>query len=152
MRTFNHILFDDLLEMQKYALEELQRFLFEMGKPIGKYSVYKDKLIAICLCQGAAQHYVDTLNIYEFDKIIPIENKEIQARKLRINKYGKVLFGINDIDIWYFFEEDDVIKIPNRRNCKKTTNKLFTNLGERRIDFMKKALDMKNFNRIEINN
>lgn len=55
VRTFEKLDKDDLQEIRQYAIEELNRFLYKVGNPEGKYKVHKGKLIAICLCQGAAQ-------------------------------------------------------------------------------------------------
>jgi len=107
-RTYSRFTEDDLKEMQRYAKKELKRFL-EISN--GKYSVYEGKLIAICLCQGAAQHFVDKKT------------------------------GIKDIDIWVFFEEDESVKIPHRRNMRKSECIRFKNLGEKRVDWMKKMIN-----------
>ena len=59
VRTYQKLGMSDLQEMKCHALKELSRFYVKVGKPAGKYKVYKQKLIAICLCQGAAQHFVN---------------------------------------------------------------------------------------------
>ena len=107
MRTYEILTADDFKEMRNYALEELERF-FQISH--SKYQVYQNKLIAICLGQGAAKHYIDKKT------------------------------GIEDIDIWFFFEEDDNVKIPHRRNMRKQTRKPFTKLGTKPIDFLKKMI------------
>lgn len=55
---------DDLREMKDYGLNELDRFLHEIAS--GKYRAYESRLIAICLCQGAAQHFVDGKKGYRY--------------------------------------------------------------------------------------
>jgi hypothetical protein len=54
VRTYEKLTKEDLKEIEQYAKEELKRFLNKE-----KYKVYENKLIAICLCQGAAQHFVE---------------------------------------------------------------------------------------------
>lgn len=110
MRTYEKLGGDDLQEIRQYAIEELNRFLYKVGNPEGKYKVYKKKLIAICLCQGAAQHFLD----------------------------GKT--GIRDIDVWFFFEEDANVRIPDRRNMRCSKYKSLKNIGEKKIDFLKKGI------------
>jgi len=119
VRTCEKLTKEDLKEIEQYAKEELKRLFNEVGKPKGKYKVYENKLIAICLCQGAAQHFVD----------------------------GKT--GIKDIDVWFFFEEDKDVKIPNFKNMRKSVSKKFTNIGEKRIDFLKKAIKEDIINKSE---
>lgn len=114
VRTYEKLTKEDLKEIEQYAKEELKRFLNKE-----KYKVYENKLIAICLCQGAAQHFVD----------------------------GKT--GIKDIDVWFFFKEDKDVKIPNFKNMRKSVSKKFTNIGEKRIDFLKKAIKEDIINKSE---
>ena len=53
-RTFRPLGRDDMREVRRLAFEELDRFLFAAGSPPGKYARYADRLVAICLAQGAA--------------------------------------------------------------------------------------------------
>ncbi len=98
----------DLLEMKRYGLEELERFTTQQGN--GKYSAYKRRLAAICLCQGAARHFLDGTK------------------------------GVRDVDIWLFFLEHTTVKIPHRRNMRSQGFRDFTNLGNKPVDFMKKMI------------
>jgi hypothetical protein len=119
VRTYEKLTKEDLKEIEQYAKEELKRFLNEVGNPNGKYRVYENKLIAICLCQGAAQHFVDEKT------------------------------GIKDIDVWFFFKEDKKVKLPNRKNMRKLVSKKFTNIGNKSIDFLKKAIKQDIINKSE---
>jgi hypothetical protein len=110
VRTYEELGSDDLQEIRQYAIEELNRFLYKVGNPEGKYKVYRGKLIAMCLCQGAAQHFVD----------------------------GKT--GIKDFDVWFFFTEDENIRIPNIKNMRYSACKLLKDVGEKRVDFLKKSI------------
>lgn len=110
VRTYEKLGVSDLQEMKCHALKELSRFYVKVGKPAGKYKVYKHKLIAICLCQGAAQHFVNGTT------------------------------GIKDLDIWFFFKEDANVKIPDIKNMRYSVDKLLKNLGVKRIDFLKKSI------------
>ncbi|MEO2068536.1 MAG: hypothetical protein ABGX27_03400 [Desulfurobacteriaceae bacterium] len=125
--------------LKEEALNELNRFINEVGK--GKYSVYEDKLVAICLCQGVAQHFFELwlMEKEPEDIVIEVTQEEIKAKSLKI-KNKLVLSGIKDIDIWLFFEEHPKIKIPHRRNMRKSVVLELPDLGRRRIDFMKKMI------------
>ena len=109
MRYYEKLTTDDLKEMRDYALRELERFC-QIGQ--GKYSIYKEKLVAICLCQGAAKHYVYQKN------------------------------GVEDIDIWFFFEEDENVKIPHIGNMRKLIWATLTKLGTKPFDFLKKMIPL----------
>ena len=130
------------LEILKHvALDELKRFLNEAGTPQGKYSVYKNRLIAVCLCQGAAQYFFELwlMGKEPEDKVVEVKQKEIEEKSLKV-KDKIVLSGIKDIDIWFFFEEHPEIEIPHIRNMRKSIILEIPGLGKRRIDFMKKMI------------
>ena len=100
---------EDLVVLRSYSLEELERFLCIGG---GKYAVYRERLLAICLCQEAARNYV--------------------------SGEGR----LNDLDVWFFFREHDTVKLPNLRNLWKPLDGMFPAIGRKRIDFMKKAIPL----------
>lgn len=139
-RIYTRLTRNDLILMRDFALEELDRFLHRAGSPPGKFSIYSKRLIAICLCQGAAQHYLQSLSIHPYHKTVCIENAVIRQKGYRLEKDGTVLAGIRDIDIWFFFYEYTKLTIPHIRNCKKSTSKSFDRLGHQVIDFMKKTI------------
>ncbi len=132
------------LEILKHvALDELKRFLNEAGNPKGKYSVYRNRLVAICLCQGSAQYFFELwlMGKQSEDKVLEVNRKEIEEKSLKVREINKiVLSGIKDIDIWFFFEEHPEIKIPHIRNMRKSIILEIPGLGRRRIDFMKKMI------------
>lgn len=135
----------NLKEMQALALIELKRFLYSCGTPEGKFSVYKDNLLAICLCQGAAQHYIDYLSLDSFDSTVLVTEQELleleeKAPGIEIDTLGNVKSGIQDVDIWFFFKEDVNIKIPDSRNCRKQSSIVLENIGLRNVDFLKKTI------------
>ena len=142
-RTFRELSSNDLAEIREYALEELKRFLTDAGTPQGKYRRYENRLIAICLGQGAAQHFIDLQELSVFDNEVKLEQQKIQEKGYKIDSNGKVISGIKDIDVWFFFEQDDDLKIPDIRNCRNSIQKDFGNLGARSIDFLKKGLIRK---------
>ena len=109
-RTYEKLDKEDLQELLVHAEEELGRFLSTNS---GKYAVYQSQLVAICLCQGAAKHYVDSVT------------------------------GVKDLDVWLFFEEHDTVKIPHRGNARKEIQANFKKLGPKRIDFMKKMIPLR---------
>lgn len=75
-----------------------------------RYTVYADRLVLIALCQGAAQHYYGGGN------------------------------GVKDVDLWLFFEEHPVVRIPHIANCRRSISVTFPALGVRRVDLMKKMI------------
>ncbi|PYV23749.1 MAG: hypothetical protein DMG27_14845 [Acidobacteria bacterium] len=86
-RDYRALSEQDLQELLDPSDKELRRFL-KTGN--GKYAVYQERLIAVCLCQGAAKHFLDQQT------------------------------GVKDIDIWFFFEEHDLVRISNFRNARKS--------------------------------
>lgn len=146
-RVFEKLTIKNLEEIRNYALAELEKFLYT--EPC-KYEVYEKHLIAICLCQGAAQHYVDGLDINEFDNIFKVGESEITKLndKMEGIKFdrGNLRTGIHDIDVWMFFKEDDTIKIPHRGNKKSTIEASLSGLGSLSFDFMKKTISEKVIN------
>ncbi len=146
-RTFQRLSRNDLRKIREYALEELERFLTCAGSPRGKYRRYENRLIAICLGQGAAQHFVDLQELSVFDNEVKVDQEEINERGYEIEPNGNVISGVKDIDVWFFFEQDDDLKIPDIKNCRKSIQKDFGNLGTRNIDFLKKGLIRKGSHR-----
>ena len=138
-RIFQGLSSNDLKKIREYALEELERFLTCAGDPRGKYRRYENRLIAICLGQGAAQHFVDLQELSVFDNAVKVNKEKINEKGYQIESNGKVISGIKDIDVWFFFEQDDDLKIPARYTIK-SIQKDFGNLGARRIDFLRKGL------------
>lgn len=97
----------DLDAMRESAWPEFERFL---GVNHSKYEVYRDRLIGMCLCQGAAQHYVDGVT------------------------------GVKDVDIFFFFVKHPTVHIPHARNCRKSRPGNAGVCGRRRFDLMKKQV------------
>ena len=81
-RSFEKIKLTDLARLADLALDDL-RSLFNR-KPRSR--VYAKRLMLLCLCQGAARHYV----------------------------YGDR--GINDFDVWAFFRPHPEYRFPYRRH------------------------------------
>lgn len=140
MRTFEPLAFNALTEIRECALPELERFITEAGDPPGKFRRYEPKLIAICLCQGAAQHFVDLQDAPDFDNTVLVPGNEVDEKGYQVLPSGRVISGVNDIDVWFFFEHDEAVPIPNRRHCMKSVTASFAGLGERRVDFLKKGV------------
>lgn len=150
-RNFKQLTYHNLKEIRDYALDELERFLYSNQ---GKYEVYENNLIAICLCQGSAQHYLDTLNSDLYDVKVLIDETEIinLERKMKGIRFenGQVKNGIRDIDVWLFFAEDNTIKIPHINNNRITTIEYLSNIGKIQFDFMKKTINRKVINKSEV--
>lgn len=131
--------------IKESALEELSRFYHSVGTPPGKYRIYKDKLIGICICQGGAQHYLDYFDLKDFDHTAYISQKEIQtlnekAEGVIVTPEGIVKSGIKDIDVWFFFRPDKNVPIPHKRNMCKTIKLELPGIGLFIIDFLKKMV------------
>lgn len=80
-RCYEPLYISDLIELKKLALEENENF-FKRNPHLRE--AYGDSLIGICLCQGAASHYL---------------NQEV---------------GIKDFDIWHFYLKNKNVYFPNR--------------------------------------
>ena len=140
VRTFGPLSLEDLQELTRLSLEELERFTASAGIPPGKYRPYLGRLIAICLCQGAAQHYVDLQDVKDFDKEVLVNDEEIQEKGYEILPTGQVVSGVKDVDVVFFFEHYAPVSIPSRRHCLKAIEVKLPTLGRRRVDFLKKSV------------
>ncbi len=139
-RTFQNISRIDLQEIRDHSLRELASFLNHAGNPSGKFRCYANRLIAICLGQGTAQHFIDLQGFQSFDNHVTVSPEKILEKGHRVLASGQVISGIKDIDVWFFFEHEDAVPIPNRRHCKRSWPAHFKNLGKRDLDFMKKGV------------
>ena len=81
MRLFDRLTDYDLEKLKELALDEHENFF--RRNPHLKVAYYYS-LVGICLCQGAASHYLDP-NV-----------------------------GIKDFDIWHFYVEHGSVKFPYR--------------------------------------
>ena len=79
-RTFRKLKEGELRRVLELALIEFERFLTAAGNPVGKYRYYRDRLICICLAQGAAQHFIDIRNINRFDAEVEVSRKKSRKR------------------------------------------------------------------------
>jgi hypothetical protein len=80
--SFEKITKADLARLAKLALTDLESLFIRHPHTSG---LYQDRLLALCLCQGAADHYV---------------NRE---------------HGVKDFDVWAFFREHPRQRFPPRR-------------------------------------
>jgi hypothetical protein len=80
-RLYDALTLDDLEQLKELALKEHKEF-FKRNPNLK--SAYYNSLIGICLCQGAASHYL---------------NPDV---------------GIKDFDIWHFYVENKEINFPYR--------------------------------------
>jgi len=85
-RSFKHITQNDLRRLADIAKED-RMDLFNRKPELGK--LYKNRVICVTLCQGAALHYVDGKN------------------------------GIKDFDVWTFYREHPQQPFPYRRNMAR---------------------------------
>lgn len=80
-RSYDKLTTQDLRELRDLALREHERFIEANAHLSGPY---RKSLLAICLCQGAASHYLSPT------------------------------VGIKDFDIWHFYVDDPRIAFPYR--------------------------------------
>jgi len=80
-RLYDLLDINDLERLRKLALKE-HEFFFERNPHLSK--AYYNSLIGICLCQGAASHYLNPT------------------------------VGIKDFDIWHFYLENEKVNFPYR--------------------------------------
>ena len=139
-RTFRRPRQDDLQEVRRLALSEMERFLHAAGSPPGKYSLYADRLVAICLAQGAAQHLVDLDAASAYDNEVRVDEVEVRDKGSRVLHDGRVLSGVKDLDVIFFFREDGRLPLPTNRHLRKSEVADLPTLGRRRLDFMKKGV------------
>lgn len=82
VRSFEKLTIEDLHRVKELAIEDLKGF-YERRSVTGR--LYADRLIALCLCQGAAEHFV------------------------------RPGHGVKDFDVWAFFSSHPVRAFPYRR-------------------------------------
>lgn len=85
-RSYEKIRKQDLQRLAKIAREDREE-LFSRKPEIAK--IYKNRIICVALCQGAALHYVDGEN------------------------------GIKDFDVWTFYRQHPQRPFPYRRNVPR---------------------------------
>lgn len=140
IRTFQPLDQTHLEEVRLFADEELRRFLEEAGTPRGKYGGYRDQLLTVCLVQGTAQHFADTHPELPVDHEVEVDQSEIDEKGYLVAPDGRVINGVKDIDVLFFFRHNAAVPIPNRTHCMKSVWRDLAQLGPRRLDFMKKGV------------
>jgi len=85
-RSYEKIRKQDLKRLAEIAREDRED-LFRRKPEIGK--IYKNRIICVALCQGAALHYVDGEN------------------------------GVKDFDVWTFYRQHPQRPFPYRRNVPR---------------------------------
>ena len=119
-RTFQRSYAATLQEVRYHALSELERFINASDTPPGKYSRYADRLVAICLVQGAAQHFVELEYATAFDNQVRVGQAKIQDKGFRVLSDGRVISGIKDMDVIFFFREDEGLPLPRNLHLRKS--------------------------------
>lgn len=140
IRTFQSLQQADLDEIRRLSLIELHRFLSDVGRPPGKYQSYGSQLLAICLIQGAAQHFADTRSDLLVDHEVTVTQGEIEENGYFAEPDGRIVSGVKDIDVMFFFRHIPAVPIPNRKHCNKRIRAELARLGQRRLDCMKKGV------------
>lgn len=139
-RNFEKLSAAHLRSILDWSREELTRFLRLAGDPPGKFRCYEQRLVAICLAQGAAQHWTDLEGCEGRDQCLCVSDEKIQKKEYRVLANGQVISGIKDIDIWFFFEPDTSVRISSWKHCRKESRGVLDGIGEFGIDFMKKEI------------
>jgi len=93
-RTFGVIEEQDLQEILDFSQQELRRFLEHAGTPAAKYRRYGDRLLAVWLVQGVAQHFVDTHADVRIDGDVEVPRSKIDQKYYRVTPDGRVINGI----------------------------------------------------------
>ena len=106
-RCYEKLTTDDLRVIRDSALPELERFLTTKE---GKYGVYRDRLLGMCLCMDGAKHYQDGAT------------------------------GFKHLDVFFFFREHPSCKIPHQYNMRKSIVASAGNSGQKPFDLMKKQI------------
>ena len=140
------------MELWRRSKLELDRWLFCSGSPKGKYAIYRDRLLIVCLAQGAAQHFAETQQDWHPNHDVEIGQEKIEAKGFKVTSEGLVLSGVKDLDVIFFFKEETSCPIPNIRHCRFSRNHTFPTFGERRVDWMKKAVSLSILSEIDERN
>jgi hypothetical protein len=142
-RVFSDITKVDLGEIRDHAIREFDRFLTRAGSPRGKFGGYRNRLLFMCLAQGAAQHFVDCNPRIRVDQQIELTPEFVRSKGYKVSADGKVVTGVKDIDVFMFFAADPNCPIPVRKHCRKSTVINLRRFGTRRFDFMKKGIQVQ---------
>jgi hypothetical protein len=137
-RTFAPLELSDLRNLCPRAAEETRRFYDHVA--FGKYSRYHDRLLAVVVVQGAAQHFVDTRPELKADHHIEVDRKTIEEKGQIVTDDGRVISGVKDLDIAILFDAIPDVPIPPRNHCLKAVWVTLPGLGERKLDLMKKSV------------
>jgi hypothetical protein len=137
-RTFAPLELGDLRNLCPHAAEETRRFCDHVA--LGKYSRYHDRLLAVVVVQGAAQHFVDTRPELKADHHIEVDRKTIEEKGQIVTDDGRVISGVKDLDIAILFDAIPDVPIPPRNHCLKAVWVTLPGLGERKLDLMKKSV------------
>ncbi len=116
-RIFNPIKADDLAELWRRSEIELNRWLFCSGSPKGKFAIYRDRLLFVCLAQGAAQHFAEMQPDWQPHHEVEVDQNKIEEKGLKVTPEGLVLSGVKDLDVIFFFKEEKSCPIPNPKHC-----------------------------------
>lgn len=93
-RSYQRILFEDLKKLAGIAIRDREQFFRHNPKWA---ELYAQRVICIALCQGAAQHYIDTavgindFDVYTFYRRHP--DKPWYAKRIKCYDFGDAKFG-----------------------------------------------------------
>lgn len=107
-RSYEPIADDDLKRLVQLVLNKLKE-IFARAKVA---SLYQDRLLALTLCQGAAQHYIDKRN------------------------------GVKDIDVWAFFKAGPGQPFPVRTHWSADFGTSHLGRGEKDPSFVGRRIDI----------
>jgi hypothetical protein len=135
-RHFGQVPDTFLSELVEVGLNEFKRVISTMSYPPGKYRTYEDKLIAICLLQGVAQHIIDIGQETVFDNRVDLTDEDIRCKGYKVLENGRVVSGIKDVDLCLFFRASQ----PPLPRKHKAILYEFSGLGYRRVDLIKAGI------------
>jgi len=138
-RTFEPLELSDLRGLCPYVDEETRRFCTDVA--LGKYSLYRERLLAAVLVQGAAQHFVDTRTDFKADNNVEVDRETIEEKSYFVTGDGRVISGVKDLDIVILFRGVSTVPIPAINHCLKAVYAVLPSLGERKLDLMKKSVE-----------
>ena len=138
-RTFEPLELRDLRNLCPHVDEEIDRFCVEVAS--GKYSSYRQRLLAVLLVRGAGQHFVDSRLELMADHDVNVSREIVKEKGHLVADDGRVINGVKDVNILILFDAIPTVPIPTRNHCLKQIYATLPGLGGRKIDLAKKSVE-----------
>jgi hypothetical protein len=108
-RSFEPISSVDLQRLDQLARDDLA----DLFSRLPRYAVYQDRILLVCLCQGAAQHWVDQTNgVKDFDVWVFLHahpTTPFPAKRIGHKDFGASSFGRSQQDAQYAGRRVDIL-------------------------------------------